>query len=954
MMSKKKGRPLWRQNVSGKRQIVSQYPKSIVVEPGEWVRSDVVGWDTDDFSEPKKMSSSFSRMAEVRDVHGNVVRILVPDTGPTSPGVEVPGGSVSVVVPVYGQHEYLANCLRAIRRSSSHALAEVVVVDDKPDEPVPDELAAGCVLVRNERSVGFGAACNRGAEKTAAPWILFLNSDCVPAGDWLSDMLRTARRMAAEVVGARLLYPQSRSVQHGGMKRDGDLFVHEKGRLSEFSRDRHVLAVSGACMLVSRQAWERLGGFDPEYGKGYFEDVDLCLSWIEVGGRVAYCGSTEIEHHESVSQGKRTRAWEERLQRSASVFRKKWPATRLDAAVEKYPPVPRVDIVVAVHNALRQTADCLRSIEERTPGWIDWEVTVLDDASERFVSEWLRAWCREHERFCYVRSEVNRGYLPSIDEATRTTGREWICYVNSDVVVTDGWLGAMLSAAEADPRIKIVNPHTNSAAHLSIQPPPGSNYVDADARLMVSSPRRRFDVVTPVGFCMLVEREALAECGGWDVEYYGRGYGEECDLYMRMLERGYRSVVADDCYVLHEGGATFGLFGSKADQERAGYLRFMKRWKAGIEPMLTRFNREAPHRASEAAMIGAATERPRAVFVFSGEATLCGGVLAVVHICNRLIERGWNATFACTRLSPETLKLLGARFRPLVYSDRASLISGLAAQAPAVIVATIWFSVRDVLAACGKAEGLVPAYFVQDVEYMFRYPSGEPYVSEEEVVGTWLSIDSIVANSDWVLETIREKTGDSSLGRKIGIGVDPLVFYPREKPPDRIVVMAHCRPSTPRRGWDVLARVLAGLKASFGDAVRTVVYDQKPVGIRVDESMGRVSPHELARRMGEAHLFLEGSRFQGWGMQALEAMSCGCALVSTENRGIDNYGTDGYDCVVVPPHSPEAMLGAASALVRDAGLRAGIGHCARETAKRFDWSVVGEAWHGFLSDLFSG
>ena len=469
-------------------------------------------------------------------------------------------------------------------------------------------------------------------------------------------------------------------------------------------------------------------------------------------------------------------------------------------------------------------------------------------------------------------------------------------------------------------------------------------------RLSKAPKREVWDVASPIGYCMLVERAALEECGGWDVAYYGRGYGEECDLWMRMLQRGYRCVVTDDCYVLHEGGATFSQFGPQQVQERAGYEKFMARWAQQAKPRLAEFNRLSPQRRALPSALVTPTGRRQVVFVINNNVELCGGVLACVHVANRLIEKGWNASFACTRIARPVLEKLGARFEPLTFQTRGDLVDGLRKElrSGAFIVATLWFSVADVLKVCAGRPDLKPVYFVQDVEYMFRYPNNNVYSDEREVVATYSAFDRMVVNSDWVLETVRGHLGDPEAGHKIGIGVDTKVFYPGDKSRDRVRVMAHCRPSTPRRGWDVISKAVVELKRRHGAAVEVVVYDQPSGNVPVDKNLGKVSSAELARWMRSAHVFLEGSHFQGWGMQALEAMASGCALVSTANRGIDNFGTHGHDCVIVPPGVVEPMVSAASLLVSNPEERTRLAANARETAEYFDWNNIRDEWDHVL------
>ena len=947
----------WRRNVSAKKQIIYAWPDNFEVEPGEWIRADLVSQlGQDVFSKEEDLENeSFSFLVERRDPHGNVIKVLEDVIPSSGQAVQTAQGTpaFSVVIPVYGMHEYLRVCLHELAKTVPPG-TEVVVVNDKPGEPI-DWLPDGVMLVEPGTTCGFAGACNRGFEETTGRQVVFLNSDTVPRGDWLRQMRTTGRRMMAGVVGARLLYPQSEKTQHAGMFYDPDegVFTHMHKNLPKeaMDQDEHLQAVSGACLMVDRVLFDKLGGFSTEYGRGYFEDVDLCLRAIQLGDRVAYCGSTEVLHHESISMGDKSRQeWLDQLDQAADVFRDKWPLERIEMVTHEYPAerTPRVDIVVAVHNALRQTMNCLESVLARTPDWIDWQVWVVDDYSDKFTRDTLVEFCRSNDRLRYIRNEKNLGYLPSIQKATEQSDAPWIVYLNSDVIVTDGWLAKMLNAAESDQKVAMVNPYTNNAANLSTPMPPGCGYLETDRRVDEHSELRRFDIVTPVGFCLLVEREALEECGGWDVEYYGRGYGEETDLFMRMTEAGYRSVMADDCYVLHEGGGTFSQFGDKKQFEQEGYRRFMSRWSARINPMLRVFNKQTPHQYIQPAVCGAAGVRPQVVFVFH-EVTLCGGVLAVVHICNQLLEMGWDATFACTKLQESTLSRLGARFRPLVYPGQSNMVSSLRKNLRnADVVATIWVTSKDAALVCEGREDLRPAYFIQDVEYLFKFPNGIPYSSKEEVVATYDLIQRQVINSDWVQATVSEHTGRQS-GHKIGIGVDPLVFYPRERG-EKVRVMSHCRPSTPRRGWDFLAQVFTQLKIRYGSDVELAVYDQDPGPCPVDVNLGQLSPDQLAREMGRADIFLEGSKYQGWGMSGLEAMASGACLVTTDNMGIDNYGTDEHDCLIVSHGDVDGMLEAASGLIDSRSDRSFLQDAGRETAELFDWRYIGQEWDRWLRE----
>lgn len=159
---------------------------------------------------------------------------------------------------------------------------------------------AEIIVSHDEHREGFAATCNRGAKETTADVLVFLNDDTIPQPGWLTPL--TDQLTDNEIRGAHLLYPDG-STQHSG------IFLRRRGPLLEpYNRLRpaptqEVPAVTGACLAVTRAAWDDLGGFDEGYRNGY-EDVDLCLRHREAGGTVRYVAESTVVHLESVSEGR--------------------------------------------------------------------------------------------------------------------------------------------------------------------------------------------------------------------------------------------------------------------------------------------------------------------------------------------------------------------------------------------------------------------------------------------------------------------------------------------------------------------------------------------------------------------------------------------------------------------------------------------------------------------------
>ena len=201
------------------------------------------------------------------------------------------------------------------------------------------------------------------------------------------------------------------------------------------------------------------------------------------------------------------------------------------------------DIVIPAYNALDALDHCLTSVRTHTSP--PFRVIVVDDASDERVACYLRAVAATDERVELLRNERNLGFVRTANRGLSATTAPFACLLNSDTIVTPGWLEALIRCARSDPRIAVVNPTSNAAVNLSVQMAPGLNMFTMAEAVAARSRRVYPDVVTAVGFCLLITRAALERFGAFD-EIYGDGYCEESDYCMRITTGGGRTVVADD------------------------------------------------------------------------------------------------------------------------------------------------------------------------------------------------------------------------------------------------------------------------------------------------------------------------------------------------------------------------------------------------------------------------
>jgi O-antigen biosynthesis protein len=226
---------------------------------------------------------------------------------------------VTVIIPTRNNQVLLQTCVEGLRRTD-YPDVELIVVDNDTDDPDAlkylDTLASeGAQLLRVGGPFNFSVLNNLAAERAAGELLCFLNNDIeIVDADWLSLMVRHAVRRDLGAIGGRLLYPDG-TVQHAGVVTGvggGAAHAHRFQRESEegyFLRDRlpqRVSAVTAACLLVSKEKFHAVGGFNERDFAVAFNDVDLCLKLNERGWQSFYEPLAVLIHHESKSRGSDT------------------------------------------------------------------------------------------------------------------------------------------------------------------------------------------------------------------------------------------------------------------------------------------------------------------------------------------------------------------------------------------------------------------------------------------------------------------------------------------------------------------------------------------------------------------------------------------------------------------------------------------------------------------------
>ncbi len=250
---------------------------------------------------------------------------------------------ISIIIPSKDHAQILEQCLESLYKYDWEYVktgTEMIVVDNgscAEERQKLEQLSARYHFqyLYHPMDFNFSAMCNLGAEVATGKYLLFLNDDieALESG-WLQKMKALAEKPHVGAVGAKLYYPGGRKLQHLGVVNlaigPGHCFLEQEdeGDLY-YGRNRYnynYLAVTAACLMVRKEVFAQVGGFDESLRVAY-NDVDFCFSVYEAGYDNVLCNEAVLCHHESLSRGSDENGEKkERLLAEADYLYKKHPA----------------------------------------------------------------------------------------------------------------------------------------------------------------------------------------------------------------------------------------------------------------------------------------------------------------------------------------------------------------------------------------------------------------------------------------------------------------------------------------------------------------------------------------------------------------------------------------------------------------------------------------------------
>lgn len=264
---------------------------------------------------------------------------------------------VTILIPNKDHVEDLRRCLESIREKTTYPNYEILIVENNSVEPETEayyrSLEAGSCgaaagieggpggsgqpgnirMLRYKGSFNYAAIHNYAVPCAQGEYVLLLNNDTeVLSPDWIQELLGICQKPDVGAVGAKLYYPDG-TIQHAGVILGlcgvaSHLYVGAAGDKDGYAARlvsvQDLSAVTAACMMTKRSAWEQAGGMEEELAVAY-NDIDYCMRLRKAGLRVVFTPYAELTHYESKSRGlEDTEEKRRRLEEEAAIFKKKW------------------------------------------------------------------------------------------------------------------------------------------------------------------------------------------------------------------------------------------------------------------------------------------------------------------------------------------------------------------------------------------------------------------------------------------------------------------------------------------------------------------------------------------------------------------------------------------------------------------------------------------------------
>ncbi|MCK0770240.1 glycosyltransferase [Chromohalobacter canadensis] len=592
-----------------------------------------------------------------------------------------------------------------------------------------------------------------------------------------------------------------------------------------------------------------------------------------------------------------------------------------------------VDIVIPVYNALEDVKRCLESVVKHTDNF---RITtyIVDDASEENTTAFLRSFCKQHKGFELIEHKKNCGYTKTVNDGLKASKSDYVVTLNSDAIVTKGWLQGLVRCMRTGDRLGIVGPLSNAASwqnvpalydknnQFAVNELPHDMTPNDMAELVLKVSNHLYPRVPFVnGFCFIITKEVIEKIGYLDEATFPTGYGEENDYCLRAAQAGFELAIADDTYVFHAKSKSFGhekrkeyskkgsaslkaKHGDEKVNSLAGQIRDMK----VFQNIRDKVENGLAFRNTCKEYSDPLQKRVLFLLPVSGGG---GGVHSIVQETIGMRRIGVKANIAVPQKHRhkflkvyEDVEDREDIFLGFEDTDLIDISGGYD-----VIIGTIYTSMKLVEKISQVNKEIIPAYYIQDYEPLFSEPGSNSW---KEAYDSYKLLPHAIlfAKTDWICEKIFDVHGVKV--KKVSPSIDHDIYHPdvsakaKAGLSDKLVMSAMIRPKTPRRGAERTMQFLKNLFDEMNENIHIEIFGCEESDPRFQKlerdftyhNYGVLTREGVASILKRSDYFVDFSDYQAFGRTGLEAMACGAAVMITKFGGVEEYAQDNSNCML--------------------------------------------------------
>lgn len=609
------------------------------------------------------------------------------------------------------------------------------------------------------------------------------------------------------------------------------------------------------------------------------------------------------------------------------------------------------DVIVCVHNAPQDVKKCLNSIIKNSSQSIK-KIIIVDDGSDEETRNILESFVNQHKTITLlVRNNQALGYTIAANIGLRLSKSDYVILLNSDTIVTLGWIDAMIRCGESDLRVGIIGPLSNTASWQSVpQIEESGDWAEniipekIDLEEWAMAIHERSACLYPKisflnGFCFMIKRAVIDEIGIFDEVTFARGYGEENDYCIRVKKAGWKLAVCDDIYIYHAQSKSYSSekriilanVANKALIKKHGHaiINFgVEQCKNNIEMHGIRLRVANIEQYIKTKRVIVKNFFGKKIIFILPVGAIGGGANVVLMEAERMIESGITVVIANLLSNKEKFIACYPQWddKTIFFDDGKDL--EIYAKDYDYIIATANFSV-EWLKGCDE-KGMRMGYYIQDYEPMFYKENSFEQKRAKHSYEIFERM-KLFSKTQWTANQVYKNHNREVC--VVGESFEERIFAPRQRKSvmceDVVRICAMIRPTSPRRNAEMTMKILKKLKEEFKDKIDIVIF-----GLKINDpdfrfleynfnftNLGILQSENLAKLFGECDIFIDLSIFQAMGLTAMEAMASGLAVVVPKDGGSTEFALHEVNAIVVNSLNFEESLMGISRLIENQALR---------------------------------